>query len=389
MNRDSWTDEWGWILSRALVFWIGIGLQHALGGRNLLLFAALQFCAGAGLNFLWQALLSYAIGLISDPLLMMTECATASIACALLQRLMKEDSQAAGGPLIAGNGAIDSEVAVSLQPVAVGSVGIRQSGVNYLGGLNELREIVDRESPGSVVVNTTDLRGPSGRLLWELQARGVSVQSQALVYEETFRRVSIRRLQPADLILSPALRANSRVMAIQAIYTNLIALSLLLLLSPVLITLSLLIVFAGGGEVFEVTECAGFQKIPFRFFRFQTLLQDGSGLPTLAGRIIRALGFENLPQLINILRGDMTLFGPAPVRRVFAEYLVAKVPFYGHRFSVKPGILGWSQIHAPAGELARLEYDLYYIKEGSPAMDIEILIEALAQWAGRRGKKTA
>jgi lipopolysaccharide/colanic/teichoic acid biosynthesis glycosyltransferase len=131
-------------------------------------------------------------------------------------------------------------------------------------------------------------------------------------------------------------------------------------------------------------ECAGFQYIPFRLLRFRTTPATGDERRTWAGRLISRLGILNLPQLINIVRGDMALVGPRPTRRQFAYRLTETMPFYGHRFSVKPGITGWAQIHAPKGqpndppeECRDIEYDLFYIKEGSLWMDIEILIDAI------------
>jgi lipopolysaccharide/colanic/teichoic acid biosynthesis glycosyltransferase len=141
--------------------------------------------------------------------------------------------------------------------------------------------------------------------------------------------------------------------------------------------------FGGPGPVFESIECAGFQYIPFRLLRFRTTSTAGDERRTPAGRLITKLGFVNLPQLINIVRGDMALVGPRPARRAFAHHLTQVMPFYAHRFSVKPGIIGWAQIHSTGGsqdlpdECRDIEYDLFYIKEGSLWMDIEILVDAI------------
>ena len=114
------------------------------------------------------------------------------------------------------------------------------------------------------------------------------------------------------------------------------------------------------------------------------------------GRIIKRLRVANLPQLINIVRGDMALVGPLPVRREFASYLTALMPFYSHRFSVKPGIVGWARMHAPrhslSDECTQVEYDLYYIKEGSLWLDMEIMVRTLPGGIGnlwRKGVRSA
>jgi lipopolysaccharide/colanic/teichoic acid biosynthesis glycosyltransferase len=176
-------------------------------------------------------------------------------------------------------------------------------------------------------------------------------------------------------------------MAIQSVYTNLIGLALLLALSPLMLMAAIAVgLFAGPGPVFESFECAGFQYIPFRLQRFRTTRADGT--MTGAGRLITRLHLANLPLLINVVRGDMALVGPRPVRSEFARYLTDVMPFYAHRFSVRPGIFGWAQMHAPketqlADECRQIEYDLYYIKQASLWLDGEIVLESMGPSGAR------
>jgi lipopolysaccharide/colanic/teichoic acid biosynthesis glycosyltransferase len=105
--------------------------------------------------------------------------------------------------------------------------------------------------------------------------------------------------------------------------------------------------------------------------------------------MISKLQLVNLPQLINIVRGEMALFGPRPVREKFARRLTECMPFYSYRFSVKPGVLGWAQVHvqdriSPPEESTQIEYDLHYIKAGAPILDLEILIRTLLGALGTR-----
>ena len=187
-----------------------------------------------------------------------------------------------------------------------------------------------------------------------------------------------------DVLLSSALRGDSRTMAIQSVYTNLIALTLLLVLSPLLLTICAAVAFfSGPGPVFESLECAGFQYIPFRLLRFRTTRLDGTGTRTAVGRMISRLHLTNLPQLVNVVRGDMALVGPRPVRSEFARYLTEAMPFHSHRFSVRPGIVGWAQMHAPKtgplpDECCQIEYDLFYIKRG-------VLVDGCGDHAGESG----
>jgi lipopolysaccharide/colanic/teichoic acid biosynthesis glycosyltransferase len=114
--------------------------------------------------------------------------------------------------------------------------------------------------------------------------------------------------------------------------------------------------------------------------RFRTMGADGK--LTRIGSLIARLHLTNLPQLMNVVRGEMTLFGPAPVRTAFAERLSHLLPAYVYRFTVKPGIFGWMDANPTEtgrlpDEMLRLEYDLYYIRQESPSLDLDILLRML------------
>ena len=109
------------------------------------------------------------------------------------------------------------------------------------------------------------------------------------------------------------------------------------------------------------------------------------------GRLLTGLHLVNLPQLINVVRGEMGLFGPAPVRREFADRLCQLIPAYAHRFAVKPGLLGWAQANLRGAgapdDAVSLGYDLYYAKQQSPSFDIAILLRTL--FRGREASGSA
>jgi lipopolysaccharide/colanic/teichoic acid biosynthesis glycosyltransferase len=239
-----------------------------------------------------------------------------------------------------------------------------------------------RELPARVVVASRNwsekLPVP---LLLQLKLAGVPVENSARLYERTLRRVRYAELSTADLLFSPALKTGRHIMAIQAVYTDLMGLLLLIPLSPLLLIAGVAVaLFGGRGPVLERIECLGFQSIPFRLLRFRTRASN-TGTPTYIGAWIERLHLANLPQLLNIIRGEMVFFGPRPVRREFAERLGQLLPYYYHRFSVKPGAVGWAQVNAPRRtvppEPLRMEYDFYYIRQGSLALDFEILVRSI------------
>jgi lipopolysaccharide/colanic/teichoic acid biosynthesis glycosyltransferase len=285
------------------------------------------------------------------------------------------------GVLFAGYTPLAHRVAQALPQPVLGAVGgaALPEGVARLGSPAEFDAVVRHHRPGLIVV----AGGPD----WPVEKAaaavlpyrdGIAVDHVAGLYEEMFRRVSFDDLRPHELLLSPALRADSRAMALQAVYTNLLGVTFLLAVSWLLtLAAAAVLLFGGKGPIFEGQQCAGFQGIPFRRLRFRTRLANGER--SAAGRLLRALRIHHLPQLLNVVRGEMALFGPAPARLEFCDRLGKLIPFYPVRLSMKPGMLGWAQLHANGvqDECERLEYDLFYIKHAAPLFDLEILLLTL------------
>ncbi|HLH43826.1 MAG TPA: sugar transferase [Bryobacteraceae bacterium] len=252
---------------------------------------------------------------------------------------------------------------------------------------SQLASLLAREKPRRLVIANPDgehMAPP--RLLLDCKLAGIELATAAMVWEQSHQRVPIEKLRPVDLLWPDASRANRPVMALQAIYSNLIGLALLAALSPILILAAVASRLAAGpGALFERVECAGFQGVPFYRRRFR-VTHATTGRPTRIGEILTRWRLAGLPQLINLVRGEMALFGPQPVRLEFSEYLDRLCPLFSRRLSVKPGIFGWAQANSrsdpPGGspglslqeEHRRLSYDLYYLYLGSPLMDLEILL---------------
>ena len=257
------------------------------------------------------------------------------------------------------------------------------AGLPVLGGIDTFEQAVASCHPERVVFSSTRLaRLVPPPALMQCRVSGIVVHDPLTSYEEIYHRTPCQRIDPAVFLVSPSLVASRRMMALQAVYTNVLGLFFLLLLTPLIVLLCLAIAaFCRPGPIFESFECDGFQRIPFRLHRFRCRRYDGSGALTTIGQLITRLHLTNLPQLVNVVRGEMALFGPKPVRREFAERLSGLMPFYAYIQSVKPGILGWAQVHlnqkAAPNLLLRLEYDLYQVKESSPALDLQILLRSL------------
>ncbi len=373
----------------ALTFWAAIQF-HDAGSEGFVIALLERFCLGAGANLLLHALLAYGFFVRRIPFLIAIGSLLAALLVSLRRYWISRRSEMDSRVLLIGFDAVTRKIAASMKRPVLGVIGPDSpqalAGVPFLGGLDACEEIIRDQHPTHLVIGMSDWDSRiSPSILLQCRLAGTVVEDAPAVYERLFHRVSCQRLQPMDLLLSSSLRGDSRTMAIQAVYTNLIGLSFLIAVSPVLLLVSFAIALSsGGGPVFESVDCAGFRYIPFQRLRFRTLRTDGSGQMTRLGRVITRLHLENLPQLINVVRGEMALVGPRAVRQDFAHLLTGLMPFYSHRFSVKPGILGWAQLHLaahglPSDECLQAEYDLYYIKQGSPWLDGQIVLDSVSR----------
>jgi len=378
----------------ALFFWWGFQWGTPLTSTSVLQPAFV----GTGMAFLVESLMVYTELTVPMSLLSLAGgCLGATLLNKALRKWLSPESSE-GKVLMLGCSGIGSEVAGRLGPQLLGvlekdSVRVPQ-GAAYLGGFGDLNKLIAARHPASLILDISDWdQHFSPRFLLERKLAGTGFETSAAAYERLLQRVSVEVYQPFHF-WQETLRSNRRVMAFQAIYSNLIGLVLLVGLSPVLVVLGLAARLAAGpGPVFGSVVCAGFQRIPFsrRHFRIH---HAASGKKTAIGKLISALRLTNLPQVINLVRGEMGLFGPEPVRAEFAEYLEALSPVYSIRFSMKPGVFGWAQANAGRGEPAhesaraplagsleeenvRIGYDLYYLEYGSPLVDLEILLRAL------------
>ena len=375
-----------------LAFWVATEWRNNDGMEPASWWVALieRFCFGTGANLLLHAILTYVFYIRRTPFLMATGGLFSAALLSFYARTTVDRARTSKRFLLVGFDSIASKIFHVLREPLIGVVSSQPAlvpaGTPCLGGPGDIEEILRQHQPTNIVVSMEQWESRiSPSVLLNCRLSGVVVEESHAVYERFFNRVCCERLQPVELLLSSALRGDSRTIAIQSVYTDLIALALLLALSPLMLLIVTAVrLFGGAGPVFVSVECAGFQYIPFRLLRFRTTRQDETGSVTGVGRVLNRLRLTNLPQLINVVRGDMALVGPRPVRSEFARYLTTVMPFYSHRFSVKPGIFGWARMHVPEGvslpdECSQIEYDLFYVKEGCLWLDAEIILATLAR----------
>jgi lipopolysaccharide/colanic/teichoic acid biosynthesis glycosyltransferase len=350
-----------------------------------------QVLYSIGLGLVSQWALAYILGIKPIPLVVLVGGCLLSTGIALrARRALHGAGTECGAFLIGFDPAAEAMSSLPEYPVR----GVLDSKSNHLPAgvirfetANELAESVAVAQPGRIVIGDRDWQSRiSPRALLSLGYSGNSILDIGELYEHTFCRIGWWRMRPLEAVFATAETISPAAVAIQSVYTNLIGLTLLILFSPVLVTIAIASKVLLGGAVLERTECPGFQRTPFHLLRFRGREPNGGWLGTFLSRTHLA----GLPQLINVVRGEMAVFGPPPVRTEFAERLGLLIPAYSYRFLTKPGILGWSQLFLrdpgrPINESLRLEYDLYYVNNASVPLDLEILLRSLGRLFSRGG----
>lgn len=243
---------------------------------------------------------------------------------------------------------------------------------------------------GIVLVPGGDEAMPAADLL-DLKMRGTRVFDELSFWEQHLGRVNLDRIDANWLLFADGFASGWLDKVIKRISDVVFSLALLVLTLPLMVFTALLIKLDSRGPVFYRQERVGLHGKTFTLFKFRSMRVDAEdgGRPrwasqkdprvTRVGGFIRSTRIDELPQLLNVLHGEMSFIGPRPERPAFVEQLAELIPFYHERSYVKPGITGWAQVNFPYGasvEDARQKqsYDLYYVKNRSLFLDLLILL---------------
>jgi len=279
-------------------------------------------------------------------------------------------------------------------PPAVAGVAVRTGTARLWEHVRDLgiQEVsVAREEP---------LSAECRALLVECFHAGVTVSDAAGLYEELSGRVPIAQIAPTWYAELPSLPRRPYHVVKRAIDLAGAA-ALLVVLSPVLLVLAAAVLVDDGPPVLYDQVRLGRRGRPFTIRKFRSMRRDAEKegaryaarsdpRSTRVGRVFRPSGLDELPQLWDVLRGRMSLVGPRAERPEFSEQLSAALPLYRARLLVRPGIVGWAEVHVRHAEtleqhLERLEYDLYYIKHADLMLDLDVALRALGlALTGRR-----
>jgi len=258
----------------------------------------------------------------------------------------------------------------------------------------ESRALVEELAAAGVDELVVAARDRRGRLplclLMQARLRGIRVSDYADVFERETGRVDLDAVRPSWFVFSAGFEGTRLEHFAKRLFDLSAALLLLAATAPLIALAALAIRLEDGGPVLYVQERVGLGGLPFRLLKLRTMRMDaerdgprfaGVNDPrvTRVGRVLRRFRIDELPQLLNVLRGEMSFVGPRPERPEFVAELARTLPWFEQRHRVKPGLAGWAQLNAPYAadlETARLklEYDLYYLKHWSLAFDLAILL---------------
>ena len=258
-----------------------------------------------------------------------------------------------------------------------------------------LLDVVKRVKADEIVVAADDRRGRLQlEALWECRQRGVSVVDYLTFYERETGSVDLDAVHLDWFLFSPGFSNGWMHRAMKRGLDICVSLFLLALFLPLILVTALLIRLESRGPVVFRQTRVGSQGRPFTLLKFRSMeaAAEVNGSPkwaaandprvTKVGAVIRKLRIDELPQIVNVLKGDMSFVGPRPERPFFVEKLAQEIPFYQERHRVKPGITGWAQVNFHYGasiDDARKKhrYDLYYIRHSSVLLDIMIILQTI------------
>jgi sugar transferase (PEP-CTERM system associated) len=266
---------------------------------------------------------------------------------------------------------------------------------NQLRPAQPLPEFVRAEKIDLIIVAVDDRRGalPMAELL-DCRTQGVEVVDLVSFLEQETGRIKLDVMHPGWLAFSRGFRHGLMRGIVKRAFDVMVSLLILVATLPItlLTALAIWIEAGGSGPIFYRQMRVGAGGKVFPVFKFRSMRPDaekdgkarwaqpGDARVTVVGRFIRKYRIDELPQLLNILRGDMSFVGPRPERPEFVATLTQSLPYYRERHRVKPGLTGWAQICYPYGAseqdaFEKLQFDLYYVKNHSLLLDLTVLLQ--------------
>jgi len=263
-----------------------------------------------------------------------------------------------------------------------------------IGTYDQLAHVVEQHRVDTIVVCLEDRRStlPVQALL-DFKAMGLDILDGHHLFEEASGRLSIDSLRPSALIFSTGFRRRLLSLLSKRLFDVGVSVVGLIALVPLFAVVAALIRLDSPGPVFYRQIRVGLRGRPYMIWKFRSMRQDAEKFgprwaqandPRISrvGWWLRKTRIDEFPQLLNVLRGEMSLVGPRPERPVFVQELRMIIPYYDIRHTVRPGVTGWAQVKFRYGASqedshTKLQYDLYYVKNLSLFLDVRILIHTI------------
>jgi sugar transferase (PEP-CTERM system associated) len=261
--------------------------------------------------------------------------------------------------------------------------------------MNSIDNSIQIYKPDILVIALSERRGnfPS-QIILESKLKGIIIEDATSFYEKITGKILVENLRPSWIIFADGFHKNNVNRAIKRVIDIVLAVIGVCGSFPLVILTSILVKLDSCGPVFFKQERVGENGRHFTLVKFRTMVADAEKdtgpvwsqttdpRVTKLGLVLRRTGMDEIPQLFNVLRGDMSFVGPRPERPHFVTELQQKIPYYTQRLTVKPGITGWAQVRYGYGAtledaVEKLQYDLYYIKNMSVFLDLLVILSTV------------
>ncbi|HET6419168.1 MAG TPA: TIGR03013 family XrtA/PEP-CTERM system glycosyltransferase [Geobacteraceae bacterium] len=270
------------------------------------------------------------------------------------------------------------------------------SAENIIGVGDGFLETVEKEKPHKIVVSVGERRNGGLPLqdLVKCKFSGIQVIDAPSFYEQVSGKILLENITAGWFVFSTGFRHTLLLRFMKKLFDKVLSSAGLVLALPIILPAALLIKITSPGPILFRQVRVGERDRQFVLYKFRTMRADAEKMTgavwaqkndprvTRIGKFLRKTRIDEIPQLYNVLKGDMSFIGPRPERPEFVEKLKEIIPFYSERHFVKPGVTGWAQVKYPYGAsvedaIEKLRYDLYYIKNMSISLDILIILETI------------
>lgn len=264
-----------------------------------------------------------------------------------------------------------------------------------VGHISNIDELIQDYRPQKLVIALQERRGnlPLKKFM-RSKLRGIDVLEATTYFEQEKGCLLIENMQPSAFVYTQGFRMTPLMRSYKRIYDIIFSAVGLFLAAPLFPVLAILIKLDSPGPVFYKQLRVGEREVEYFVYKFRTMAQDAEKSTgavwaekndprvTRIGQFLRKTRLDEIPQLLNVLKGEMSFIGPRPERMAFVERLQETIPFYSIRHFVKPGVTGWAQVCYPYGAsdedaLEKMRYDLFYIKNYSILLDFRIIIDTI------------